>query len=131
MHSSFLSHSIFRMKYLTLFTWSGRRQITSAKGENRRKYSVRMCVAKRARHYARHKGEKGHNFPDVRPYEYLVHLKVPSCFVMPHDYWYSCTRAHSIYFVHLRRQEYILVIYKITAFGNQCFLKIPCEINLL
>ncbi len=30
---------------------------------------VRMCVAKRASRYARHKGEKGDNFPDVRSSE--------------------------------------------------------------
>ena len=41
----------------------------SRKGENCRKYSERMCVAKRASRYARHKGEKGDDFPDVRPSE--------------------------------------------------------------
>ncbi len=47
--------------------------ITSRKGENRRKYSVRVCVAKRARRYAWHKGEKGDDFPDVRPSESLLY----------------------------------------------------------
>ena len=42
-----------------IFIWSGWRQITSCKGENRWKFSVRMCIAKRTRRYARHKGEKG------------------------------------------------------------------------
>ncbi len=40
-----------------------------SKGENRRKYSVGMCVAKHASRYARHKGEKGDDFPDVQPSE--------------------------------------------------------------
>ena len=47
----------------------GRADVTlrHAKGKNRRKYSVRMCVAKRTHRYARHEGEKRDNFPDVRP----------------------------------------------------------------
>ncbi len=44
---------------LLQFTWSGWRHITSHKGENRQKNSVHMCVSKRARWYARYKGEKG------------------------------------------------------------------------
>ncbi len=49
-----------------LFAWSGWRHITSCKGENRRKYSVCMCIAKCARRYAQHKGD---DFPNVRPSE--------------------------------------------------------------
>ncbi len=47
----------------------GRADVTlrHAKGKNRRKYSVRMCVAKRTHRYARHEGEKWDDFPDVRP----------------------------------------------------------------
>ncbi len=50
-------------------TWSGWREITSRKGENRRKNSVRMCIAKRASQHARHKGGKEDHFPDVQPSE--------------------------------------------------------------
>ncbi len=49
----------------------GRADVTlrHAKGKNHQKYSARMCVAKRTRRYARHKGEKEDDFPDVRPSE--------------------------------------------------------------
>ena len=46
------------MCQLKALTWSGWRQITSRKGENRRKYSVRMCVTKRGEHQYTH-GTKG------------------------------------------------------------------------
>ncbi len=46
-------------------------KLRHAEGKKRRKYSVRMCVAKRARRYAQHEGEKGDDFPDVRPSEWL------------------------------------------------------------
>ncbi len=50
----------------SMFTWSCWHQIASRKGESRQKYSVRICVAKRTRWYAQHKGD---NFMDVQPSE--------------------------------------------------------------
>ena len=52
----------------------GRADVTlrHAKGKNRRKYSVRMCITKRTHRYARHEGEKWDDFPDVRPSECIT-----------------------------------------------------------
>ena len=48
-----------------------------AKGKNHRKYSVRMCVAKRTHRYARHEGGKRDDFPDVRPSECRERIRGP------------------------------------------------------
>ncbi len=83
MHLSIISTwsncKIYYILWLSLlFAWSGWRHITSrhAKGKNRRKYSVRMYVAKRIHRYAQHEGEKWDDFPDVRPSEFMSKLKL-------------------------------------------------------